>query len=266
MIRESALAIGVGRNRLCCVRIRQPHRPAYGRPRAPANKFIKPDLRTGTNPLPSLKLPNLRGWLPDPPGEDDYPIVTYTWLLCRRKYPPRLAQVLKSVISFGLSQEQYSAALGYLPLPADVVRALTKPSVKSHKRLGPSSECGICQSRAAQSRTLLWPMHTGSAPTLRFEAQTLPGVVATVTCLSQSSYLRAGATALGSWYSHRKGQARGAPISGLCAMSPITLWRHCTVAPQPGHAPEKCKREYRERAFLRLQLQPRRRNAHNRLT
>jgi hypothetical protein len=59
----------------------------------------------------------------------------------------------------------------------------------------------------------------------------------------QSSYLRAGATALESWYSHRKGQARGAPISGSCAMSPITVWCHCTVAPQPGHPPEKCKRE-----------------------
>lgn len=78
-----------------------------------AGKFIKPNLRTGTNALPSLKLPNLRGWLPDPPGEDDYPILTYTWLLCRRKYPdPRLAQLLRSVISLGLSQEQYSVALG----------------------------------------------------------------------------------------------------------------------------------------------------------
>jgi phosphate transport system substrate-binding protein len=91
-----------------------------------AGKFIQPDLRTGTNALASLKLPaNLRGWLPDPPGEDDYPIVTYTWLLCRRKYAdPRMAQVLKSVISFGLNQEHDSVELGYLPLPADVVRAV----------------------------------------------------------------------------------------------------------------------------------------------
>ena len=36
-----------------------------------AGKFIKPDVQTGTNALASLKLPlDLRGWLPDPPGED----------------------------------------------------------------------------------------------------------------------------------------------------------------------------------------------------
>lgn len=93
-----------------------------------AGRFIKPDLMTGTNALESLKLPaDLRAWLPDPPGEDAYPIVTYTWLVCHRKYAdPRMAQVLKSVISFGLNQGQtYSVELGYIPLPTDVVRAVT---------------------------------------------------------------------------------------------------------------------------------------------
>ncbi len=89
-----------------------------------AGRFIKPDPTSGTKALARLKLPaNLRGWLPDPPGQDAYPIVTYSWLLCRRKYgDPRMAQVLKSVISFGLNQGHYSVDLGYLPLPADVVR------------------------------------------------------------------------------------------------------------------------------------------------
>jgi phosphate transport system substrate-binding protein len=94
-----------------------------------AGKFIKPDLRSGANALASLKLPaNLRAWLPDPPGEDAYPIVTYSWLLCRKKYADsRMAQVLKAVISFGLNQGQaYSVELGYIPLPADVVRAVNK--------------------------------------------------------------------------------------------------------------------------------------------
>jgi phosphate transport system substrate-binding protein len=92
-----------------------------------AGKFIKPDPTTGANALADLKLPaNLRGWLPDPAGEDAYPIVTYSWLLCRRKYAdPRMAEVLKSVISFGLNQGQYSIDLGYLPLPAEVIRAVT---------------------------------------------------------------------------------------------------------------------------------------------
>lgn len=46
-----------------------------------------------------------------------------------------------------------------------------------------------------------------------------------------------------SWYLQRNGQGRGAPISGSCATNPITVWCHCTVAPQPAHPPEKCSRE-----------------------
>jgi phosphate transport system substrate-binding protein len=93
-----------------------------------AGKFVKPDLKTGTNALAGIKLPpDLRAWLPDPPGEESYPIVTYTWLLCYRKYrDPGTARALKSLIRFGLLQGQtYSVELGYIPLPADVVKAVT---------------------------------------------------------------------------------------------------------------------------------------------
>ncbi len=93
-----------------------------------AGKFVKPGLKSGTSALASIKLPpDLRAWLPDPPGEDSYPIVTYTWLLCYRKYrDPRIAETLKSLIRYGLAEGQtYSVELGYLPLPADVVRAVT---------------------------------------------------------------------------------------------------------------------------------------------
>jgi phosphate transport system substrate-binding protein len=93
-----------------------------------AGKFVKPDLKTGTDALASIKLPpDLRAWVPDPPGEDSYPIVTYTWLLCYRKYrDPRITQTLKSLILYGLGEGQtYSAELGYIPLPANAVMAVT---------------------------------------------------------------------------------------------------------------------------------------------
>ena len=46
-------------------------------------------------PLPA----NLRAWITDPHGADAYPIVTYTWLLCYKKYQdPKTAATLKSVI------------------------------------------------------------------------------------------------------------------------------------------------------------------------
>ena len=49
--------------------------------------------------------PTCAAWITDPAGADAYPIVTYTWLLCYKKYQdPKIAQTLKSVIQYGLDQ------------------------------------------------------------------------------------------------------------------------------------------------------------------
>ena len=52
-----------------------------------SGKYVKADLTTGKDALASMQLPaNLRGWITDPQGANAYPIVTYTWLLCYKKY------------------------------------------------------------------------------------------------------------------------------------------------------------------------------------
>jgi phosphate transport system substrate-binding protein len=94
-----------------------------------SGQFIKPDLASGQKALAGVALPaNLRAWITDPTQADAYPIVTYTWLLCYKKYPdPKTAETLKSVIKYGLSQGQsFSADLGYIPLPAATVDQVTK--------------------------------------------------------------------------------------------------------------------------------------------
>lgn len=94
-----------------------------------SGKFVKPDLETGKNALASVQLPaDLRAWITDPEPADAYPVVTYTWLLCYKKYQdPKIAETLKSVILFGLNQGQsYSVELGYIPLPANVVATVAK--------------------------------------------------------------------------------------------------------------------------------------------
>jgi phosphate transport system substrate-binding protein len=71
-----------------------------------------------------MKLPaNLRAWIPDPAGDGAYPIVTYTWMLCYKKYrDPKVANTMKSLVQYGLDQGQaFSEELGYIPLPAAVV-------------------------------------------------------------------------------------------------------------------------------------------------
>ena len=61
--------------------------------------FVAPDLKAAEDALASVKMPeDLRCWLPDPEGKDSYPIVTYTWLLCYKKYPDAASsKALKSV-------------------------------------------------------------------------------------------------------------------------------------------------------------------------
>lgn len=67
---------------------------------------------------------NLRLFMPDPAGENDYPIVTLTWLLLHERYrDPQKAAALKRFVAWGLTTGQtYSSELGYIPLP-DEVRA-----------------------------------------------------------------------------------------------------------------------------------------------
>jgi phosphate transport system substrate-binding protein len=94
-----------------------------------SGKFIEPDLESGKKALASVELPsNLRAWIPDPAAPDAYPIVTYTWLLCYKKYDdPKIADTLKSVILYGLGPGQsFSVDLGYIPLPDNVVSAVKR--------------------------------------------------------------------------------------------------------------------------------------------
>jgi phosphate transport system substrate-binding protein len=65
---------------------------------------------------------NLRLYLPDPEGEDSYPIVSLTWLLLYERYPDQQkSAALKRFLTWGLSLGQsYGPELGYIALPADV--------------------------------------------------------------------------------------------------------------------------------------------------
>ena len=68
----------------------------------------------------TAKLPdNLIAWVPDPDVADAYPIATFTWLLCYKKYPdPKKAEVVRDFLMYSLTEGQKeSEALGYFPLP-----------------------------------------------------------------------------------------------------------------------------------------------------
>lgn len=89
-----------------------------------AGKFVKASTPSAQASLATVEMPaNLMAWMPDPAGDDSYPIVTYTWLLCYKRYQDaNKLKALKEVIQYGLTEGQKNSdQLGYVPLPAPVV-------------------------------------------------------------------------------------------------------------------------------------------------
>ncbi len=89
-----------------------------------SGNFIAPTPESAAKTLEAVKLPaNLIAFITDPTGEQSYPIVTYTWLLTYDRYQnPDKAKALESFVNWALTEGQtYSAELGYIPLPANVV-------------------------------------------------------------------------------------------------------------------------------------------------
>ena len=90
-----------------------------------AGKFIAPSATAGQATLANTQndMPaNLRRFFPDPPGEDSYPIVTYSWILLYGSYPDqKKAKALKDFVKWGITDGQkYSESLGYISLPPHI--------------------------------------------------------------------------------------------------------------------------------------------------
>jgi phosphate transport system substrate-binding protein len=88
-----------------------------------SGKFVTPTTESGQAALASTKMPDdLIAWNPDPEVPEAYPIVTYTWLLCYKRYPDKQKmEVLQDLLNYSLTEGQKDAeALGYIPLPSDV--------------------------------------------------------------------------------------------------------------------------------------------------
>ncbi len=89
-----------------------------------AGNYIAPSVESASATLASVEFPgDLRAFVPDPKGADDYPIVTFTWMLVRKSYnDPAKAAAIKAFVNYGLSKGQAIASqLGYVNLPAGVV-------------------------------------------------------------------------------------------------------------------------------------------------
>ncbi len=79
--------------------------------------------------LPGSDVPDLRAWVFDPAGEDAYPIATFTWLIFPEEQDDANAEAAQKLIEYVLTEGQKSAdAMGYIPLPENVVETVRKAS------------------------------------------------------------------------------------------------------------------------------------------
>lgn len=86
--------------------------------------FVVPSIEGGAATIASVALPeNFRAFITDPEGPNDYPIVTFTWLLVKKQYADSAkAAAVKAFVSYALTKGQATAPqLGYVTLPPQVV-------------------------------------------------------------------------------------------------------------------------------------------------
>jgi phosphate transport system substrate-binding protein len=88
-----------------------------------SGQYVMPSAQSAGAALAAVEMPaDLLAWLPDPEGESSYPIVTYTWIICYKKYAdPKKSEALKGLLRWCLKEGQAaSVRLGYVPLPEAV--------------------------------------------------------------------------------------------------------------------------------------------------
>jgi len=93
-----------------------------------SGKFVEASTASGQAALSSVTVPDdMIAWAKDPEAADAYPVVTYTWLICYKKYSDKnKATAIQDLVRFGLTEGQKDAeALGYIPLPESVVAKAT---------------------------------------------------------------------------------------------------------------------------------------------
>lgn len=103
-----------------------------------AGKFVEPteaNCRVALEESMSRMKADFRLFLPDPDGENSYPIVTYSWLLLFRDSQDKLKDdKLKEFVRWGLqSGQEKSSGLGYIPLPHNLVSRALEAIEKKRK-------------------------------------------------------------------------------------------------------------------------------------
>ncbi len=105
---------------------------SYAAVKNKAGKFLKATIEGVSAAAATVDMPaDFRVSITDAPGEDAYPISTFTWLLVYQNNPEQTGSVLRDFLGWMLEAGQKMAPeLGYAPLP-DKVKQMVKVTISS---------------------------------------------------------------------------------------------------------------------------------------
>jgi phosphate transport system substrate-binding protein len=100
----------------------------YGAVKNQAGRFVKADVESVTAAGNSVKMPDdFRISIVNAPGDNSYPISTFTWLLVNESNKAGVGEALKGFIDWIFVKGQSMAApLDYAPLPSNVIAMAQK--------------------------------------------------------------------------------------------------------------------------------------------
>lgn len=92
-----------------------------------AGRYVEPNAASGQAALVANieSIPeNLGVVLPDPEGEESYPLISLTWLLLYNRYSDAgKSEALKRFLTWSLAEGgRYGSDLGYIPLPSELLQ------------------------------------------------------------------------------------------------------------------------------------------------
>lgn len=88
-----------------------------------AGNFIEPTPEAAARVFEGVEVPeDFELLVPNPEGEEAYPIAGLTWLLIYPDYDdPEIAEAINTVVEWSLQNgDEMAQELGYIPLPGDV--------------------------------------------------------------------------------------------------------------------------------------------------
>ncbi|EXJ12619.1 phosphate ABC transporter substrate-binding protein PstS [Imhoffiella purpurea] len=98
-----------------------------------AGEFVPPSGEYFRQAIESFRADLDLSEVSDPKGDGSYPVLSLSWMILHKDYPDDKAAVIKDFLRYALTDgQQVADLLGYIPLPAEAVKAILEKVEEIH--------------------------------------------------------------------------------------------------------------------------------------